>query len=208
MEKEQYSRLALLDEQTFEREIIFNPKIEHWYLDTYGSDTFRPEFIRTRRGLVRLKDLTEKRIASQFLGIHIEHFFGLPCDILYMKDEQEHIAIFTLAETADDMGSLYRTDRKGFGYKKAHLYFDMLSYPLRGACHFLTTENLQGEWALLSLSAPRDRTPDQYEFIYRNALVKGCHTEKEAMDYLNDVLLWPDRLDDPRFKVYKTEDYI
>lgn len=206
MENEQYTRLALLNEETFEHEIIFNPKVEHWYLDTYGSDVFRPEFIRTRRGLVRLKNLTEKKVATHFLGINIEHFTSP--DIIFMKDEKAYVAVFTMVETAQEMGNLYRTDRKGFGYKRAHLYFDTLSHPLRGACHFLTTENLQGEWALLSLSAPRDRTPDQYEFIYRNALVKGCHTEKEAMDYLNDVLLWPDRLDDPRFKVYKTEDYI
>lgn len=206
METEQYTRLANLQEESFNREIVFNPMVDHWYLDTYGSDEFRPKFIRTRRGPVRLKDLTERRVVTQFLGINIENFPAY--DVLFMKDEKAHVAIFTMIDTAQEFGALYRTDRKGFGYKRAHLYFDTLSRPNSGACQFLTTENLEGEWALLSLSAPRDRTPDQYEFLYRNALVKGCRTEKEAMDYLNDVLVWPDRLDDPRFKVYRAEDYL
>lgn len=163
METEQYTRLALLNEETYDCDIIFNPKVDHWYLDTYGSDEFRPEYIRTRCGLVRLKDLTEKRKTTGFLRINIEHFTSF--DVLFMKDEKTHIAVFTMVETAQEFGSLYRTDRKGFGYKRAHLYFDTLSYPHGGACHFLTTENLHGEWALLSLSAPRDRTPNQYEFI-------------------------------------------
>ncbi len=206
MKQEHYTRQALLNEEPYEREIIFNPITNHWYYDSYGSDAFRPEFIPTRRGPVRLKDLTEKKVVTQFLGINIEHFTSY--DTLFMKDDNNHIAIFTMVETADDMGSVFRTDRKGFGYKRAHLYFDTYSEPNQGACHFLTTENLQGEWALLSLSVPRDRTPDQFEFTYRNALVKGCRTETEAKSYLNDILMWPDRLDDSRFKMYDTDDYL
>lgn len=206
METTQYTRLAFLNEESYDREIIFNPVVNHWYLDTYGSDEFRPEIIPTRCGPVRLKDLTEKKIVTQFLGLNIEHFTSY--DTLFMKDENGHIAIFTMVVTAQEMGSLYRTDRKGFGYKRARLYFDTHSHPNQGTCHFLTTENLQGEWALLSLSVPHTRTPDQFEFTYRNALIKGCRSEKEALSYLNDILMWPDRLDDPRFKIYDTDDYL
>ena len=198
----QYKRAALIDSEPIEREIVFNPTANQWY---YWSYTI-PDTLPTRQGPVRMDSLTEKKTAVVFVAFDIAHMTSY--DLIFMKNEEGHIAIFTMVDTASEMGSFWRTDRGGFNYKDAYLYFNSLTSPLEEASHYLATENLKGEWAVIELIQNKKRYPNAYnEFTTRKLLVSGCKTKEEALNQLNMTCGGLDPLDKSRFIEYHIADY-
>ncbi len=93
-----------------------------------------------------------------------------------------------MVETASELGSFYRSDRKGFGYKSAYLYFNSASLPNAEAHNYLITEDLSGKWSLICLFHPTHYNEGCYnEFINRKKIIKGLRSEKDVIDYFRNV---------------------
>ncbi len=189
----------LCSSEVVEQTVIYNPAVRHWYLDTHVSAPFLMDYYPTKRGKIDPKSLTKTMVVTQYYGINIGHFTSY--DVLFLKDSRGKIGIFTMVDgSGQDFGNFFRTDHKGFGYKKAHLYMNKRAYHQPGAQHYLTTEDLNGKWALLCLYHPQDFIDGGYnEFISRYCLAKDFNSEKAMLDYFKNELNAADLLDPDRF---------
>ena len=179
--------------------VIFNPDLRHWYLDL-RSDAFPMEYYPTKHGPVDPKTLTKTVMATLFFGINLEHFTSF--DVFFLRGANNKIAVFTMVDgSGQECGNFYRTDQGGFGYKKAHLYINRRGYhKIRGAQHYLTTEDLNGKWSLLCLYHPQDFIDGAYnEFINRYCLAKGFNSEKDVINHFKNELHASDLLDPDMF---------
>lgn len=193
----------LFDQEPISHVLVFNPEVKHWYLDT--NEAFPMETYPTKRGSVIPKSLKKTKNATQYFAVNIEHFTSY--DVLFLKDDQEKIGVFSMVATNQEFGNFYRSDHNGFGYKHANIYIDINSYHrVRGAQHYLTTEDLSGKWSLVCLYHPQDYIEGAYnEFIKRHCLGKGFSSEVEALDYFKNDLKVADLLDSERFVLFRTQ---
>ena len=183
-------------------EVAYSPTTKHWYYDSY---TFPVDYYPTKCGDIDPKSLTKRMKAKRFFGLNIEHFTSY--DVLLFKDARDRIAVFTMVATASDMGSLWRTDHKGFGYKKVHFFIDAKGYHRPGANHYMTTEDLDGKWALVCILKTRDWIDGAYnEFTKRHCLAKGFSSEAEALDWFKNVRNGADLTDTEVFAYFDPED--
>lgn len=152
-----------------------------WFA-SHGNDD--QQIIVTKTGKIKLADIPIKK--------NVIHFSS-PCledknEVLVLKDESGYFGVFTMSPH----GYYYGSDRDGFVYKSVHLFFDSWTRPLESSVHYLTTENNEGKWDLVWLSCPqhydRKHRIQRYNFgIVRKWLIKGCLSEKEALDYLKSI---------------------
>ena len=194
-EQSKRRRYVISSNHEFKCEVSFNPENRHWYLDTHSSPM---EKYPTRSGYVDSSSLTQRMEATGYCSVNIDSFG--PYDILFLRDDRNRIGVFTMVWTNQELGSLYRTDRKGFGYKSAILYFDTWSGYLKGAHQYLVTEDLTGRWAMVDLY--HDNRPDTsgyFEFISRDKIAKGFRSEKEVLNYFKNEKNGPDLTDTERF---------
>jgi len=190
----------ICNNELFEQTVIYNPDVRHWYLDTHTSAPFIMDYYPTKHGKIDPNSLTKTMTATQYYGINIEHFTSY--DVLFLKDRQGKIGVFTMVDgSGQEYGNFFRTDHKGFGYKKAHLYINKRGYhQKRGAQHYLTTEDLNGKWSLLCLYHPQDFIEGGYnEFINRYCLAKDFGSETDVINYFKNVLNVADLLDSNLF---------
>lgn len=184
MENKHDPMQPLIDETTYKGcEVVYNPTVQHWYYVT-GSGEFRRDTIETRKGEVNVDSLTQRDIVDCFFSINVEAFG--PYDILFMRNSKGCICIFTLIE-GDDMGTAYRTDRYGFGYKSIRFYFNRRYRRITGDVHFIVTETLGGEWGMFAIGSPHEpisQFSDCREFLVRRGVFKGCRSEQETLDAL------------------------
>ena len=190
-----------IDEEQLD-EVVFNPATKHWYYDT---NVFPLDCYPTKRGDIDPKTLTKRMRAIRFFGINIDHFTSY--DVLLFKDAQDRIAVFTMVATASDMGSLWRTDHKGFGYKKVHFFIDAKGYHRPGANHYMTTEDLHGKWSLVCLLKTQDWIRGAYnEFTKRHCLAKDFNSEAEVLNWFRNVRDGADLIDPEEFAFFDPED--
>ena len=183
MSDKQYIREPHISFGKCDREVSFNPATHHWYDWSYSKPV---DTLPTRLGPVRVDTLTEKKKVVYEVAFGVEHMMSY--DVRFMKDKSGLLGIFTMVHTADDMGTFLRTDRGGFGYKSAMLYFDSFSEPKTGATHFIVTEYKTGEWGACAVCHHRDAIyylTDYTEFLDRKGIVKGCCSEDEVLAELN-----------------------
>ena len=194
-----YVQEFLCCNDTVELTVTYNPAVKHWYLDTHVAAPFLMNYYPTKLGEIDPKSLTKTMVVTQYYGINIEHFTSY--DVLFLKDSQGMIGIFTMVDgSGQEFGNFYRTDHKGFGYKKAHLFMNRNTYHQPGAQHYLTTEDINGKWALLCLYHPQDFIDGGYnEFISRYCLAKGFNSENAVIDYFKDELKVADLHDSDMF---------
>ena len=193
-------RPLMFDDSLVDLTVIYNPDVKHWYLDTHAPGPFQMDYYPTKHGKVDPKSLTKTMTVTQYYGINFEHFTSY--DVLFLKDSQGKIAVFTMVDgSGQEFGNFYRTDHKGFGYKKAHLYISTREYhQIQGAQHYLTTEDLNGKWSLLCLYHPQDFINGGYnEFINRYCLAKDFSSETEVINYFKDVLNGADLLNSDQY---------
>lgn len=191
-------RDLVYNEKLVQQTVIYNPNVSHWYLDT--NDAFPMDYYPTKHGYIDSKSLTKTLTATQYFAINLEHLTSY--DVLFLKDSHKRIGVFTMVDgSGQELGNFFRTDHKGFGYTKAHLYINMREYhQSRGAQHYLTTEDLNGKWTLLCLYHPQDIIKGGYnEFINRYCLAKDFHSETEAINYFKNELNGADLLDSDMF---------
>lgn len=207
MKEEQNTRKPYIDEEQLrDCEVIYNPELKHWYWITYA---IMPDMIPTRVGPVRLESLTQRQKVDSFVRFNVEHFTSY--DIHFMKDSCGLIGIFIMVQTASEMGSVYRTDRGGFGYKSARLYFDSYSKPLAGAVHFIVTEYKTGEWGLFVIGGHTDPIyfiSDYTEFLDRKGIIKGCRSEEEVLEAFKAKPYGFDLKESKRFLRYDINEYL
>ena len=180
-------------------EVSYNPRNGHWYLDTHNPPM---EHYPTRYGSVDSSSLTRRMMATEYCVIST----GICHNIHFLKDDMNRIGIFTLVETLFDLGSLYRTDRKGFGYKSAILYLDTCTSTNLGGHQYLVTEDMSGMWSLLRIYSPERRLgQDYYEAITRDKIAKGFKSEKDVLDYFKNMKNGQDLTDTNRFERLDSE---
>lgn len=177
----------LTSKEIFRHTAIFNPAVKHWYIDTDSSSLNE---YPTRKGTVNPALLPQRMMAEQFFGLNLFHFCAY--DLLICKDINGQLAVFTVVSASMGYGDLYRTDRKGFGYKKVIIYFNRFSPSARA--HFVVTESVRGHWSVVELTNPIekwdktrllscDMADESYnEFIRRKLIVRGCKSEGEALE--------------------------
>jgi hypothetical protein len=117
-------------------------------------------------------------MVEQFYGINLFHFCAY--DLLICKNNNGQLAVFTVVSASMGYGDLYRTDRKGFGYKKVITYFNRFSPSARA--HFVVTESVRGHWSVVELTNPEVTDRSYNEFIERKLVVRGCKSESEALE--------------------------
>ncbi len=179
----------LTSKEIFQHTAIFNPAVKHWYIDTHSSPLNE---YPTRKGNVNPALLSQRMMVEQFFGINLFHFCAY--DLLICKNNNGHLAVFTVVSASMGYGDLYRTDRKGFGYKKVVIYFNRFSPSARA--HFAVTESARGHWSVVELTYPKEKwnktkpcscskVDESYkEFIERKLVVRGCKSEREALEAL------------------------
>ena len=170
-----------------------------WFASRDNDDQ---QIIVTKTGKIKLADIQIKK--------NVTHFSS-PCledknEVMVLRDESGHFGVFTMSPN----GYYFGSDRGGFVYKSVHLFFDSWTKPLEGSVHYLTTENNEGKWDLVWLSCPQhyDRN-HRIQWInlgiVRKWLIKGCLSEKEALDYLK-IIGGPSFDDTTRFITYDLTD--
>ena len=184
MSEQQYSREPIINADSYNCEVFYNPVTHHWYEWWYSTPV---DSLPTRQGLVKVNTLTEKKNVICFAAFNIDHFSAF--DIHFMKDKNGLIGIFVMVDTVDDAQGFYRTDRGGFGYESVKLYFDSYSYPNTGATHFIITKYKTGEWGAFAVCHHKELfyyLSDYCEFIDRKGLVKGGQSEQEVLELLKN----------------------
>jgi uncharacterized protein (TIGR02452 family) len=176
------------------REVSYNPKNHHWYLDTHSIPL---DQYPTRQGPVTPASLTRRMEAVEYCTVYLGAFSAN--DIRFLRDSRNRIGVFTLVTVAQDLCGFYRTDRKGFGYQSAILYVDVSSRDLPSAHHYLLTEDLDNKWSLVDLYHSVYNGSDYFEILTRDKIAKGFDSEKEALMYFRNVSNGPDLTDVNRF---------
>ncbi len=200
-----YKREILFCTDHFPCKVVFNPSVNHWYLDT--NTVFPMDTYPTKKGAVIPASLTKTMEATEVFGVNIEHFTSY--DVLFLKDQQGRIGVFSMVSTNQEFGNFYRTDHKGFGYKKAKLYIDTKAYhQVRGAQHYLITEDLSGAWSLVCLYHPQDYIQGAYnEMINRRCLAKGFNSEAAILDFFKNTLSIGDLMDNDIYALFDITSY-
>lgn len=197
-EHDRKKRTLSLTQATIQMVVYYSSEDRRWYT------SFDPglQDIMIKSGRVKLTDLPKRK--------SVEHSFSFCLEdkneVLFLKDESGHFGFFTMAFD----GLYYCSDRGGFCYKSARFYFDTWTRPLESSVHYLTTENLNGQWALIRICCPQryDRNHRIRSInlgVERKCIIKGCGSEQEALAYLVS-LGGPDFKDAKRYISYDLTD--
>ena len=193
--KTKWERQPLINYKKILKEVSYNPKNCHWYLDTYPVPL---EQYPTEQGFVDSNSLKRRMNVTYYCRVNLDHFTSY--DLLFMKDNQNQIGVFTMVSASSESGSFYRTDRIGFGYKSAILYFDTWSSPNMGAHHYLVTQDLEGKWSMVDLYHPLSYNEDEYkEFINREVIANRLDSEQSVLAFLKNQQNGPDLTNSKRF---------
>ena len=161
--------------------VYYHPDEGRWFASADDDDQ---QVIMTKSGKIKLADIQVKKNVSHFSSPCLED----KNEVMVLRDESGCFGVFTMSPH----GYYYGSDRDGFIYKSVHLFFDSWTQPLESSVHYLTTENIEGKWDLVWLSCPQhyDRNHKIQNIslgIVRKWLIKGCHSEKEALIQLKKL---------------------
>ena len=176
----------------------YSPEDRRWYT-AHDSDKYE---IEIKAGKAKLSDFPGRKSAVNAFSICLED----KNEVLFLKDESGRFGLFTMAFD----GLYYCSDRGGFCYKTAHFYWDTWTRNFESSVHYMTLENINGQWALVRLCCPQryDRNHRIKCFslgVERKCIVKGCGSEEEALARLS-ALGGPDFKDTRRFCWYDLTD--
>lgn len=155
--------------------VVYAPSVKYWYLDYRRMNN---DVIHTSKGDVALKSLERKKTVCQ---CYVAVLYGMAAyDLLFMKDETGGIGVMTTVEYNDDWdGSLYRTDGKGFNYRKAVLYYN--AYGVWAHAYYVAVEDRNGEWSVIEIKNGKRKDPNYPEFHQRHLIAQHCKSEADAV---------------------------
>ena len=166
----------LLSKDHYSQTAIYNPDVHHWYIDTNG---YSMEYYPTKKGNVNPASLTHRISVELFIELNLFH--GSAYDLKICRDSEGHLGVFTVVSDSMGSGDLYRSDHKGFGYKKVVVYFN--KFASETCAHFIVSENIRGNWSVVQLTHPAVVDENRYnEFIKRDLKIKGRGSEREALE--------------------------
>lgn len=155
--------------------VVYAPSVKYWYLDNRRENN---EVIHTSKGDVATKSLDRKKTVRQSYAVAL---YGMATyDLLFMKDEAGGIGVMTTVEYNDDYdGSLYRTDGRGFNYRKAMLYYS--AYGVWAPAYYVAVEDRNGEWSVIEIKINHGTSPMCKEFHIRHLVAQHCKSEADAV---------------------------
>ena len=176
----------------------YSPEDRRWYTD---FDADKNEVV-IKSGKAKLSDFPKRKSVVRVFCFCLED----KTEVLFLKDESGHFGLFTMAFD----GRYYCSDRGGFCYKSAHFYWDTWTNTFESSVHYMTLENLNGQWSMIRLCCPQrydrnHRILSPNFGVERKCIVKGCGCEEETLAHLADFG-GPDFKDAKRFSWYDLTD--
>jgi len=165
---------VLCNRNPVELKVQFVPSVRYWYLDTRGIN---PGYFQTKKGNIVPSALSiEKNVISCcFVALYA---FGA-YDLLFLKDQTGGMGIMTTVEYEQEYGALYRSDGRGFSYRKAVLYYNRYQF---ANAYYLAVEDKEGVWSVIRIT-PGGKPKGNYgEFHERHLVARGCQSESDALD--------------------------